>query len=141
MATDQFSIQERLLEEAITRFLDAGPGEDEEVEAGHITEKIDKAFRELWTRESHNATKIREFLRRLWNLFISRASEIHPEDARFDMLVRLLRWLQLQGPTFSLPWPRFPVVWEHMPLFWECLRDAAGCQFSLDAFITKCLLG
>lgn len=141
MSTDQFNIEEflRQREEEIISFLAAGPDQDEEAKAGHIAERIDEAFRGLWAREFHNASKIREFLRRLWNLFISLASEIDHEDERLDMLVRLLRRLQHQGPVF-LPWLHFPVVWEHMPLFWECLRDAAGCQFSLDAF-SQLLLG
>lgn len=135
MATDQFNIEEflRQREEEIISFLTPGPNQDEEAKAGHITERIDQAFRELWAREYHNVSKIREFLRRLWHLFISLASEIDHEDERLEMLVRLLKWLQRQGPVF-LPWLHFPVMWEDMPLFWQCLREAAGCQFSLDAF-------
>ncbi|KAM6535069.1 hypothetical protein FALCPG4_004667 [Fusarium falciforme] len=131
MSTAQLNIEEllRLRVEEISRFLDAGPGQYGEVEVSLIAASINELFRELWEREFQNEDKIPEFFRRLWNLIISMASRIQPEDERFGMLVRLLKRLQSLRSGLVLPWLGMAAVWKDMPLLRECLREVANSSF------------
>lgn len=120
----------RSLADEITGFLNARPSQYEEAEPNLVAESINGLFREFWAREFHNKDKVREFLWRLWNMIISLASQMQPEDERFERLIQLLKDLKKLRPTFSLPWVGMPVVWEDMPLLGYCLCQVAKCQFS-----------
>ncbi|RSL70331.1 hypothetical protein CEP54_001866 [Fusarium duplospermum] len=129
MSTPQLTVEEllRLREEEIIRFLDVGPSA--EFEAGVIATNINELLRELREREGENEDKIKEFLWRLWNLIISIASRIQPDDLRFDMFVLILKRLQHIRSGLILPSLAMAEVWEDMPLLRECMREVSDSSF------------